>query len=843
MDYLNFWGKAQPIGAVAWHPLAYHGLDVAATVTAYLQKRPKLLERLSRRLRLTTADTLRLVQFLAAVHDLGKFSYQFQSKAEHVFGLLFPTLKRRAETESHAALGLGALVDWLLEEIYVDVLDESALHCLANAACGHHGKPETRGGNLGPVRSTAHDFLRAMRDLFKPAWPDVETRATDIKKASWTIAGILAQCDWVGSSQHYFPYTEPRYSPSEYFAIALERAQLAVAELRLGGAAPETKTDFKRLFPTFTAPTPLQQYCNNVELDGNGPKLFILEDETGSGKTEAALTLAARLLAKGYGEGVLMALPSQTTADALFSRLVPLARKFFGSKETPSLVLAHGSAKLSLSRLTQTRPDLGSISEELRSWAQDSSKTALLADFGVATIDQVAMSALATKHTAMRQLGLAGKVLIVDEVHACEPYMLGLLEHVMMKQAAQGDSVVLLSATLPEAAKTKLIKAFQRGLDVVAPLTLAAHYPLATCVSRTDFEQATLAAARDPRRLQLKPISEAAAYALIEHWLNEGKSVGLFKNTVASAQEAYRYFAVRSPGRVTLAHARFSAKHRGENDAALLRRFGPKSGAETRRGQLIISTQVGEQSLDIDFDECASDHAPLDALLQRFGRRRRHPRDEAGNRSDVEQRLDSPVYVIMPDPKSDRFLDELPFGTTLVYDMPAVLHRTAQVIADQRGVDIPHGVRAAVDFAYREEEVAAALQQQEDRAHGRRLAEVSQARMNILNFEEGYDPAAGQFSDHAASVTRLGSESLRVVLCNEAGRPLFGDAHESSINLRAGLIALKPDANGEFRLNLSNDAADRWSAEASDLKGNNVTVRYSRSEGFSIERQASKPRG
>lgn len=839
MDYLAFWGKAQPVGPIEWHPLAYHGMDVAATVTVYLQKRPTLLKRLSRLLGLSRPETLRLVQFLAAVHDLGKFSYQFQSKAPAVFTKLFPALKPRAELHSHAALGLGALVDWLLENIYPGLVDTSPLYCVANAACGHHGKPAELADSFGPALGAAREYLEAMRIQFEPAWPVLDERASEVKEASWLLAGILSQCDWVGSSQHYFPYTNSDYSPAEYFLLAVHRAERAVSELRLTSPAPEQNLGFARLFPSFSAPTPLQRYCDDVTLGPPRPKLYILEDETGSGKTEAALTLAGRLLSNGFGEGVLMALPSQTTADALYKRLLPLATKFFVSSSTPSVVLAHGGAKLSLSRLAQSKPELGSISAELRSWAQDSNKTALLADFGVATIDQVAMSVLATKHTAMRQLGLTNKVLIVDEVHACEPYLLGLLERVLARHASQGGSAILLSATLPASAKVKLVSAFKRGAGGTLTKPLTAHYPLATCVSRAEFEQTALSAARASHKLLLRPVDETSACTLVENWLQDGKCVCFFKNTVKSAQETYRYFDDKFPGQVTLVHARYATKHRGENDESLLERFGSKSDASTRRGQLVISTQVGEQSLDLDFDEAVSDLAPLDALLQRFGRRRRHARDLDGNRSNTEQRFDSPAYVIMPQVDSGRFLAELPFGTALIYDMPGVLHRTARVVAERGEIVIPQGVRDAIDYAYSEdEEVPEVLRKHEDNAEGRRIAETGQARLNALSFEAGYDVSAGQFSDRAASVTRLGGESIRLVLCDDEGKPLFGDAQQSAVSLRAGLLFLTPGANEDFQINLSVEATNRWSAEAMDVQGRRVTVRYSRSEGFSIERKS-----
>ena len=73
--------------------------------------------------------------------------------------------------------------------------------------------------------------------------------------------------------------------------------------------------------------------------------LAVIEDETGSGKTEAALILARRMLAAGKGAGLYFALPTMATADAMFSRLRPLLPRLFAG--APSVTLAHGRAGLS----------------------------------------------------------------------------------------------------------------------------------------------------------------------------------------------------------------------------------------------------------------------------------------------------------------------------------------------------------------------------------------------------------------------------------------------------------------------------------------------------------------
>ena len=97
-------------------------------------------------------------------------------------------------------------------------------------------------------------------------------------------------------------------------------------------------------------PTPLQSLADSVGLM-NGPQLFVLEDVTGAGKTEAALLLAQRLMRAGLAHGVYFGLPTMATANAMYQRLGENdIHGFFELGQRPTLVLAHSAAKLSETR-------------------------------------------------------------------------------------------------------------------------------------------------------------------------------------------------------------------------------------------------------------------------------------------------------------------------------------------------------------------------------------------------------------------------------------------------------------------------------------------------------------
>jgi CRISPR-associated endonuclease/helicase Cas3 len=312
------------------------------------------------------------------------------------------------------------------------------------------------------------------------------------------------------------------------------------------------------------------------------------------------------------------------------------------------------------------------------------------------------------------------------------------------------------------------------------------------------------------------------------------------RNTVHSAQAAFDHFDARHPGAVSLAHARFMLGDRAENDQLLLQSFGKDSTQETRRGRLVIATQVAEQSLDVDFDEMFSDLAPVDSLLQRAGRKCRHRRDAQGNPATVDSRATGPLYVLMPpDVDGERFMAELPFGTAYVYPMPGVLLRTAQIVSDWQSLAIPNEVRRAVEFAYdTEASVPSHLERVEAQAQGKTLAASQHARISQLRLPCGYSVEAG-IDCSANSVTRLGEPSVKVVLCDGTGRPLQGtnnDGRElSQISLRASLIG-KPEAvEGIVHLRMKQTALGNWCADVYDRRQKPFTARYTRARGFSME--------
>ena len=113
-------------------------------------------------------------------------------------------------------------------------------------------------------------------------------------------------------------------------------------------------------------------------------------------------------------------------------------------------------------------------------WFAKDKKQALLAPYGVGTIDQALLAVLQTKHVFVRLFGFAGKCVILDEVHAYDAYMTTLMERLLRWLATLRCPVVLLSATLPKEKRLALIRAYT-GKELPEPEHK--NYPRITTVA------------------------------------------------------------------------------------------------------------------------------------------------------------------------------------------------------------------------------------------------------------------------------------------------------------------------------------------------------------------------
>lgn len=852
-SYLRYWGKAKSEDAVQapCHLLPYHSLDVAAVGETLLARDPERASRLASGLGFTVEEFRRFFVFSLTLHDLGKFARSFQGQAAPAGcnlvpphpGLLYDGGRRRHDTLG-AELWREALFTGHPVREGIDAIAEldlsDGLNLWLGCFFGHHGQPTARLPDplqldfLEADQSAARAFVEAVEGLWGSPWPtqfltDEDWRTRVLAPRTWQLAGLATLADWLGSNAQYFPYCAEPMSLEDYW----ERWALPGADevLKQTGLLDVPKAVS---FPGFQdafgfPPTPLQSWAEAVALD-DGPQLFLLEDITGSGKTEAALTLAHRLLAEGQGRGLYFGLPTMATSNAMYQRLGGHYRALFPPDSHPSLILAHGARHLEESFTASVVPEPNADPDyaredptggaECRAWLADSRKTALLAEVGVGTIDQALLGVLPRRHQALRLLGLADKVLVVDEVHAYDIYTDRLLRALLTDHARQGGSAILLTATLPRNLRRDLIEAWQEGRQATETEPVSAGFPLATHVHDRGLEESEVAARPESRRdLPVAFVhEEAEAHAAILAAARAGQCACWIRNTVDDAIRSYEALRAElaEPERALLFHARFTMADRQRIEDEALKTFGKESGSAERAGRILIATQVVEQSLDLDFDVLVSDLAPVDLLIQRAGRLHRHVRDAEGNPGETGQpdgrpapelRILAPEWTEQPPP---RWLREPLPGTSAVYRDAAALWRTMKVLREEAAIRLPERARVLLEAVYGDEpEVPEGLLEADAEHWAEQRVAASSARFNALELERGYAQAmdGAGWGDDQEIGTRLADEpTYSVVLIQQTPeghiRPWHSDARNawamSTLNLRQSLANRLPELPPEL---------------------------------------------
>ena len=778
-DLYRFWGKARPPDdeGPQWHPLVFHCVDVAAVGCMFLREHTLLRTRLSTLLEVDEEQLVPLAGYLLALHDIGKFAKRFQSKVPHLLPRCFGEPDERSYDH-----GAGGMMLYSNERDLFGLHSDTPLSWrpLVSAVTGHHGAPPSgESPTVLPMFGkagveAARLFAAEMRTLFD--LPDKLSIARKCEPASYALAGLAVLSDWVGSKVEWFPYQDRGLGADlrAYWHSAQERAENALRKSGVLPARPRTEgLRYSDLVKGLKgAPSPMQQWASSVDLP-EGPALFMIEDETGSGKTEAALMLAHRLMAAGKADGLYMALPTMATANAMFARLEGTHRRLFADGELPSVVLAHGARKMHDG--FRAAMDIGARREEplgqaesdetassaCAAWIADDRRRSFLADVGAGTVDQALLSILPSKHQSLRLLGLMRNVLILDEVHAYDAYMQREIEALLRFQAGLGGSAILLSATLPRTIRRRLVDAFVSGLGTdfdEAPLSL--DYPLASVQAGGSLRQSKVEGRADRARSVpvrfLRSVSEALDEVV--QAANKGASVLYIRNSVDDALEARAELLDRGldPANVDLFHARFALTDRLAIEERVLTAFGKSSSEKQRRGRVLVATQVVEQSLDLDFDVLVTDLAPIDLLIQRAGRLWRH---ERGKRP-VPLELLVVSLPAVPDADETWYKRLFPRAAH-VYKAHALLWLTAKMLEDEGEIDSPTRLRSLIESVYGEDAevlVPACLEQNFLDAQGASSAERGIANTATLKLADGYTRRRGAWSKDVQTVTRIADD-------------------------------------------------------------------------------------
>jgi CRISPR-associated endonuclease/helicase Cas3 len=624
-----------------------HCLNVGCVAEALIELLPEQLQKLLP----ASAATL------AALHDIGKVSPGFQQKCDDWV----------RDNQSWFKKGVGYEArHQRVSQIFLNSLDNERFRHWAEALGAHHGRVQ---GDDPPGAMGSKAWEQARQELFTAlvtAFEPLPSEDVRNEATQWLLAGLIVLSDWLGSDENNF---SSENCGKLNKAMQRVQADTVVKRLELAGATPVANKTFEGVFKEplkGSQPRPLQRTINTAQKPV--PGVYVIEDVMGSGKTEAALWLAYRLMVTGQARGLYFGLPTRVTSDRIHRRVREFLAQVYPSGSEPPLV--HGQAWLK--ELPNVRPACNdhrdSVADEsaheqaeaVRKWFA-SARRGLLAPFAVGTVDQALLGVVAAKWFFLRQFALAGKVVVLDEVHSYDLYTGTLIQHLVKRLRELNATPVILSATLTAKQRGSLL-----GEATVLP-EMDVPYPAIT-VKTTESAAAKLLPVEShtgTKSVQIVPQpvpdfdSVSAVVAIAAKLATEGRNVVWIRNTVRHAQEAYRLLnAERQEGafETGLLHSRFPAfqrasypkssleelkKHHLHEERWLWMLGKPEpSRAEARpKGSVLVATQVVEQSVDIDADVLITDIAPTDMLLQRLGRLHRHERGDRGQPT---------LYLVIP---------------------------------------------------------------------------------------------------------------------------------------------------------------------------------------------------
>lgn len=773
---------------------------------------PGLQERFSEHLHLSMQDTRALVCWLAATHDMGKATPEFsgqldarrdenlvvyrqrieQQEFEFPEDLVTPTSGLRCP---HSKYSQSILIHLLTSNI--EGMSREVAVTLASISGAHHGTPAEYLANSADLSNV---ILERLSPKWHATWQELYNITLERFGASsalqqlarhgqtipvsvqFCITGFVIMSDWIASNPDFFPMGTFGSAEQEqrarigWQALGLEQRWIAALDTNPDTPAADLYASrFGWNNPTLR---PMQEVVVEAARSMQSGGMMCIEAPMGQGKTEAGL-IAAEFLAQATGRtGVAFAAPTQATSNALFDRVIEwvkyqtnnVAQEQGGPIEPHSMFLGHSKNRFNKSYEALSKADIFDESstpgrennrKTLRpgtslarhSWLSGTKK-GLLSSFVVCTIDQVLMTALQSRHVMLRHLGLASKVIIIDEVHAYDAYMSKYLSAALYWLGQMNAPVILMSATLPSATRDNLMKSYAKGLKVGAePNKVATPAPPSQndLMAKMKARLAGIQAAPKPEaseepfldldypvvhtltaedngtpkkwkveqpveqtEIELKLIDDSPKSVLnvLEPLANDHGCAAVICNTVGRAQEMHAFLSEQfGEEHVILTHSRFTATHRAEQEEILVSKLGKKAHYSEADGEdssrphrlIVVGTQVIEQSLDLDFDVMITDFAPVDLVLQRMGRLHRHDSRSNSERTPAYRKPVCYVRGVETFGSHDEAPD-FPRGSKAVYEPMILLSSYAQILPhfDGEPIRIPADISPLVQKTYQE---------------------------------------------------------------------------------------------------------------------------------------------
>ena len=338
---------------------------------------------------------------------------------------------------------------------------------------------------------------------------------------------------------------------------------------------------------TFNVMPTKYYFCKNLTFDklrefqkelSSLGKSVLVEIPTGEGKTEGSLLWAIKNLYNEYSK-IIYTLPTQITSNKLYERV----QVFFNKKECG---LIHSSAKIYLEK--KYSKENGEIDDVFKS------DFLLSKSFNkpitISTIDSLFKYFINIGRFNIATKNFLNSVIIIDEIHSYDFKLMGFMKRFLELCEELDVKVCLMSASIPIQIKKLL------GIN---------NYPL--------ISQEELFKKKANEIIKSEGILEDSLSLILEKF-KLGKKVLVIRNTVKSATQIFKDLKDIGVDNIILYHSTFKKRDKATKENQIFKQL------ESNKPFILVATQIVEVSLDIDFDVMFTDNAPIDSLIQRFGR-------------------------------------------------------------------------------------------------------------------------------------------------------------------------------------------------------------------------------